>query len=154
MFNLVELDLRLVMFDEKRFIDGYDLKYNIINHLLRLNKFVFNISSHLPLNDQISLSSNEDCQLSFKDVQDNKVISYVDYFSDCKRGQCHIYSYPYQGKRYQSITNNFSYGLFESVREVSLFDERLFEHEFFVKIAKSFSFIEKLTVYNKKSTEE
>ncbi|CAF4554129.1 unnamed protein product, partial [Rotaria magnacalcarata] len=134
------------MFDEKRFIDGYDLKYNIINHLLRLNKFVFNISSHLPLNDQISLSSNEDCQLSFKDVQDNKVISYVDYFSDCKRGQCHIYSYPYQGKRYQSITNNFSYGLFESVREVSLFDERPFEHEFFVKIAKSFPFMEKLTL--------
>ncbi|CAF2069168.1 unnamed protein product [Rotaria magnacalcarata] len=58
MLNLVELDLRLVMFDEKRFIDGYDLKYNIINHLLRLNKFVLNISLHLPLNDQISLSSN------------------------------------------------------------------------------------------------
>ncbi|CAF3369688.1 unnamed protein product [Rotaria socialis] len=151
MFNLVELDLRLFMFGEKRFFDGYDLKYNIISHLLRLNKFVFNISSHLRLNDQIYLSSNEDCQLSFKDIQNNKVISCVDYFSDRKRGQCHIYSYPYQGKRYQSITNNFSYGLFESVREVSLYDERPFEHEFFVKIAKSFPFMEKLTVYNKKA---
>jgi len=150
MSNLEELDLHLVVFCEKRFIDGYDLKSNIINHLLRLNKFVFNISSRLPLNNQIYLSSNEDCQLSFKDFED-KVISCVDYFSDCKRGQCHIYSYPYQAKRYESITNNFPDGLFKSVRQVSLYDERPFEHEFFVKIAKSFPFMEKLTIYNKKT---
>ncbi|CAF3936524.1 unnamed protein product [Rotaria magnacalcarata] len=132
MTNLEELNLHLVVYCEKRFIDGYDLKRNVISRLLQLNKFVFNIRSRLPLNDQAYLSSNEDCQHSFNE------------------GQCHIYSSPYPAKYYEYITNNFPDGLFKYVREVSLYDERPFEHEFFIKIAKCFPFMEKLTVYNKK----
>ncbi|CAF4265745.1 unnamed protein product [Rotaria sp. Silwood2] len=149
MINLEELDLHLVVYCEKRFIDGYDLKYNIINNLLRLNIFIFNIRSRLSINDQVYLSSNEDCQLSFNGFK-NKIISCVDYFPNREEGQCHIYSYPYQAKYYEYITNNFPDGLFKYVREVSLYDERPFEHEFFVKIAKSFPFMEQLTVYNDK----
>ncbi|CAF4258033.1 unnamed protein product [Rotaria magnacalcarata] len=129
MSNLEELDLHLVVYCEKRSIDGYDLKYNIINNLLRLNKFIFNIRSRLSINDQVYLSSNEDYH---------------------KEGQCHIYSYLSQAKYYEYITNNFPGGLFKYVREVSLYDERPFEHEFLVKIAKSFPFMERLTVYNDK----
>ncbi|CAF5032917.1 unnamed protein product, partial [Rotaria magnacalcarata] len=127
MTNLEELNLHVVVYCEKRFIDGYDLKRNVISRLLQLNKFVFNIRSRLPLNDQAYLSSNEDCQRSFNGFKNNKIISCVDYFSDRKED-----------------------GLFKYVREVSLYDERPFEHEFFIKIAKSFPFMEKLTVYNNK----
>jgi hypothetical protein len=56
MSNLVELDLYLAVCCKKRFIDGYDLKENIINHLLQLKKFAFYIGSLLCLNDQIYLS--------------------------------------------------------------------------------------------------
>ncbi|CAF1570274.1 unnamed protein product, partial [Rotaria sordida] len=94
MINLEELDIRLVVYCKKRFIDGYDLKYNIISNLLQLNKFVFiNTRSRLPLNDQVYLSSNEDCQLSFNGFKNNKIISCIDYFPDRKEGQCYIYSY-------------------------------------------------------------
>ncbi|CAF1393716.1 unnamed protein product [Rotaria sordida] len=150
MSNLEELDLHLVVYCEKRFIDGYDLKYNIINNLLRLNKFIFNIRSCLPLNDQIYISSNEDYQRSFNGFKNNKIISCVDYFSNRQQGQCHIYSYSYQATWYDSITNNFPDGLFKSVHKVSLYDERPFEYEFFLKIAKSFPFMRKLTVNNDK----
>ena len=150
MINLEELDLHLVVSCENRFIDGYDLKNNIINHLLRLNKFVFNIRSRLPLNEQVYLFSNEDCQLSFNDFKNNKIISCVDYFPNRNEGQCHIYSYPYQAKYHEFITNNFPDGLFKYVRKVSLYDERPFEHEFFVKIAKAFPFMKQLTVNNDK----
>ncbi|CAF4684742.1 unnamed protein product, partial [Rotaria socialis] len=148
--QIKELNLHLVVYCEKRFIDDYDLKRNIISHLLQLNKFVFNIQSRLPLNDQAYLSSNEHCQRSFNGFKNNKIISCVDYFPDRKEGHCHIYSYPYPAKYYEYITNNFQDGLFKYVREVSLYDERPFEHEFFIKIAKSFPFMEKLTVYNNK----
>ncbi|CAF1157902.1 unnamed protein product [Rotaria magnacalcarata] len=147
--NLEELDLRLVVHCEKRFVDGYNLKHNIINHLFKLNKFQFNIRSCLYLNDQVHLLSNEDCQHSFNDFKNNKIISRVDYFQNSKHGQCHIYSYPYRAKTYEYITNNFPDGLFKYVREVSLNDNRPFEHEFFVKIAKSFPFMEELTIYNR-----
>ncbi|CAF5181900.1 unnamed protein product, partial [Rotaria magnacalcarata] len=94
--------------------------------------------------------SNDDCQHSFNDFKNNKIISCVDYFPDFKHGQCHIYSYPYRAKTYEYITNNFPGGLFKYVREVSLYDDRLFEHDFFVKIAESFPFMEQLTIYNRK----
>ncbi|CAF4584950.1 unnamed protein product, partial [Rotaria sp. Silwood2] len=80
----------------------------------------------------------------------NKIILCVDYFSNRKEGQCHTYSYPYEAKCYESITNNFPGGLFKCVRKVSLYDERPFEYEFFLKIAKSFPFMRKLTVNNDK----
>jgi hypothetical protein len=51
-------------------------------------------------------------------------------------------------KYYQIITNNFPGGLFKSVQEVSLFDERPFQHEFFLRIAESFPFMKKLTLIN------
>ena len=51
---------------------------------------------------------------------------------------------------YNDITNNFPGGLFEYVRVVSLFDEHPFEHEFFLRIQKSFPFMERLSVNNNK----
>ncbi|CAF3531650.1 unnamed protein product [Rotaria sp. Silwood1] len=51
---------------------------------------------------------------------------------------------------YTGITNNFPGGLFEHVRVVSLFDEQPFEHEFFLRIQKSFPFIEELSLVNYK----
>ncbi|CAF4354321.1 unnamed protein product, partial [Rotaria magnacalcarata] len=150
MVNLEELDLHLVVHCEKRFVDDYNLKYNIINHLFQLNKLLFNIRSCLYLNDQVYSLPNEDCQHSFNDFKNNKIISCVDYFPDFKHDQCHIYTYTYRAKTHEYITNNFPGGLFKYIREVSLYDDRLFEHEFFVKIAESFPFMEQLTIYNRK----
>ncbi|CAF4558981.1 unnamed protein product [Rotaria sp. Silwood2] len=39
-------------------------------------------------------------------------------------------------------------GLFKCVREVSLFDDRPFEHEFFVRIAQAFPLLKKLSMIN------
>ncbi|CAF4749722.1 unnamed protein product [Rotaria sp. Silwood2] len=52
---------------------------------------------------------------------------------------------------YRDITNNFPGGLFQYVRVVSLFDEHPFEHEFFLRIEKSFPFTERLCLENHKS---
>ncbi|CAF4545357.1 unnamed protein product, partial [Rotaria sp. Silwood2] len=41
-------------------------------------------------------------------------------------------------------------GLFGCVREISLFDERSFEYEFFLRIAQSFPLIGELTLINEK----
>ncbi|CAF1100899.1 unnamed protein product, partial [Didymodactylos carnosus] len=72
------------------------------------------------------------------------------YFNEAKQGQCHIYSCPYTLKYYHSITNHFSGGLFKSVCQVGLYDEYPFEHEFFIKIEKSFPLLEKVTLKNNK----
>ncbi|CAF0903123.1 unnamed protein product [Rotaria sordida] len=126
MFNLEKLDLYLAICCKNALIDGNNLKKNIINRMPKLNKFTFNIRSTVRLNNQINLPSNEDIQYTFNHFPNNQIISCVDYFSEIKQGQCHIYSYPYEWKAYHKITNNFPGGISKYAREVSLFDEQPF----------------------------
>ncbi|CAF2782687.1 unnamed protein product [Rotaria sp. Silwood2] len=51
-------------------------------------------------------------------------------------------------KNYDNITNHFPGGLFKCVTRISLFDERPFQHEFFLKISQSFPLLEGLTIQN------
>ncbi len=148
MSNLEQLNLYFVIFGRKTFIEGNHLK-NIINSMPQLNKFMFNIRSSISVENQINLPSNEDIQYTFKDFQNNQIIS-IDYFPKAQDGQCHIYSNPYIWKDYKNITNKFSGGLFQCVREVLLFDEHPFDHEFFLRITQSFPFLKKITVVNEK----
>ncbi|CAF1432737.1 unnamed protein product [Rotaria sordida] len=150
MSDLEKLDLSLIISGKGTFVDGNDLKTNIINKMPFLNKFTFNIRSFSHFYNQINIPSNEDIQHTLNDYKDNQIISCVDYFPNRNSSQGHIYSYPYKLKHYDNITNNFSGGIFKCVREVSSFDERSFEHEFFLRIAESFPLMEKLTLINMK----
>ncbi|CAF4365582.1 unnamed protein product, partial [Rotaria sp. Silwood2] len=150
MSNLEKLDLSINVGERKTLFDGNDFKMNIINHMPQLNKFTFNICSLSNFYNEINLPSNEDIQKTFSDFYDKQIIYWADYFPKQKRGYCHIYSYPYKLKYYNKITNNFPGGIFKYVREILLYDERPFEHEFFLRIQKSFPFIEELTVHNHK----
>ncbi|CAF1019079.1 unnamed protein product [Rotaria sordida] len=150
MLNLEELDLHLKVDRYKGFIDGNDLKENIINNMPRLIQFTFNIRLTNRRPNQTNLPSNEDIKHTFKDFKDNQIISCADFFEENQFSYCHIYSYPYRMKYYDNITNNFPGGLFKHVDNVSLFDERPFEYEFFLQIAQSFPFMKKLTINNNK----
>ncbi len=134
--------------------DGNCFKNDIINHLLRLNKFIYNIRSLFRATDQTDLPSNEDIHRTLKDLGGNEIISYVDYFPDERSVQCHYYSYPYTLKYYDNITNKFPDGLFKCVRQVSLFDERPFEYEFFIRISQAFPLLEALNLCNRKAQEQ
>ncbi|CAF1318005.1 unnamed protein product [Rotaria sordida] len=151
MINLEELNLYFInMYGP--IIDGYNLENNIINHMTRLNKFTFNICSVIHLNQLINnVPMNEDIKYSFRNFKNNKIISNIDYFERIKLFYYHVYSYPYIWKFYHNITNNFHDGLYKSVREISLYDDRPFEHEFFLRITQSFPFVKKLTIHNYES---
>ncbi|CAF3459827.1 unnamed protein product [Rotaria sp. Silwood1] len=150
MSNLEELGLCLTVYVNKTFIDGNHLKTKIIKQMPRLNQFTFFIRSFMDICNEMSLPSTEDIQQTLIDFPFNKIISYVDNFADRKKSQCYIYSYPFLMRYYTRITNNFPGGLFKHVRVVSLFDEQPFEHEFFLRIQKSFPFIEELSLVNHK----
>ncbi|CAF3465394.1 unnamed protein product [Rotaria sp. Silwood1] len=151
MSNLEQLSLYLSVNRNNGFVDGVDLQQNIINYLPRLNQFRFKIRSTILLNDQTDLLSNEDIQHTFKDFSNSQIISCANYFLESNKGQCHIYSCPFTIRSYENIANNFPGGLFTCVCNVSLFDERPFEHEFFLRIAQSFPFIKKLSINNRKA---
>ncbi|CAF5163105.1 unnamed protein product, partial [Rotaria magnacalcarata] len=112
MSNIEKLGLYLTIDVNDKFIDGNDLKKNVINRLPQLSVFTFDIRS-LMFIDQINLPSKKDIEESFRDFQYTKIISYVDYFLEKKTGQCHVFSYPSEMPYYQKITNNFPDGLYQ-----------------------------------------
>ncbi len=105
MSNLEELNLCLSFFVRETFIDGNHLKTNIINCMPRLNHLTFSVNSFIRFCNEMDFPSTEDIQRTFIDFPCNNIISYVDYFPDAKRSQCHIYSYPYLMEYYSAITN-------------------------------------------------
>ncbi|CAF3909554.1 unnamed protein product [Adineta steineri] len=148
MSNLERLTLYLSLDRYTSFIDGNHLQQDIINQLPRLNKFLFNIYSFINITDLLYQPTNEDIQSTFKNFKDCKISSAVDYFPKEGNSLCHIYSHPYRLKHYHHITNNFPGGLFNYVEDISLFDERPFEHEFFIRLTKAFPLLKKLRVSN------
>ena len=100
------------------------------------------------------IRSNEEIQRTFEKFSNGEIISCVDYFPEENFGQCHCYTSPYRMVFYEFITNHFPGGLFPSVREISLFDERPYEHRFFLQLLKSFPSLRKLTISNLKSQNE
>ncbi|UJR29926.1 hypothetical protein I4U23_017473 [Adineta vaga] len=152
MSNLERLGLYIaIAVDSNRtFIDGNYLKKHILNSLIKLDEFQFSITSQMASLMQINLSSTKEIEQTFIDFKTNNIISSINYFPESNISQCHIYSYPFQMIYYNNITNKFSGGLFQHVRTVSLFDEKPFEHEFFLRIQKSFPFMEDLCIENNK----
>jgi hypothetical protein len=148
MLNVEELLLNISI-GRYTFFDGNHLKNDIINHMTKLNKFVFSIHSVIPhVTDSSHLPSNENIEHTFKDLDDYQIISYIDYFPKDKIGQCHIYSKPYTINYFYRLTNSFSGGFFQFVHKVSLIDEHPFEHEFFIRIAQAFPFLQTLIIDN------
>ena len=141
MINVDEICLEFLS-PSKYITDDNTLAEFFLNKLPRLNKFTYNIGSMIRLGNQFITSSNEDYKNTFKNFN-GLMISNAYHFSKMKVLYSHIYSYPYRWICYQYITNNFPGGLFKCVRGISLYDEHLFEHEFFLRISKTFPFITK-----------
>lgn len=135
MSNLEEVNLNLEISGQTSFIDGNDLR-NLVDHMAQLKRLTFNIQSRIDWNKQVGLPSNASILKTFENWKFNQVVSWMDSFPAAMEAQFHIRSSPYRWKQYYNITNQFPDGLFQSVREISLFDERPFEHEFFVRIAQ------------------
>ncbi|CAF2918359.1 unnamed protein product [Rotaria sp. Silwood2] len=147
MINLEELDLNITAQCYEKFIDGDILKKDIMIHMAQLYKFTFNISSSINHRYQTIFPLNESIEKTFKYFSNNQITTCIDHLQRYSR--CHIYSYPYQWKIYDHITNNFRDGLFTCVTQVLLRDEHPFEHEFFLRISKSFPFMKQLTIMNR-----
>ncbi|CAF3960244.1 unnamed protein product [Rotaria sp. Silwood1] len=151
MLNLEELDLNITVYCDKKIIDGDILKKDILIYMPQLYKFTFNICLIINHHHKIKFPSNEHIQNTFKNISTTQIITSIEHFQGKQYGRCHIYSYPYKWKIYKNLTNNFRGGLFTSVTQVSLYDERPFEYKFFLQIAQSFPFMKELKIKNQKA---
>ena len=150
MINLKKLSLSLEIDWQERFIDGNHLKENVIRHMPRLEDFMFNIRSIMPLNSaSVHLPTNEEIRSTLTDLTKYPIVSYRDDFADLENGHCHIYTSPYSWMVYHDVSNSFASEVFANVQHVTCYDERPFEHSFFVRLAHSFPSMRVLTLTNR-----
>ncbi|CAF3425536.1 unnamed protein product [Rotaria sp. Silwood2] len=150
MLNLEELTLFLsVIRTESTYINGKQLNDEVLIHIPRLNKFTFNIHTHVINNNiKIDLPSNDDIRNSFIKIGYQQVDSFADDKLVNNRGNCHVYSLPYQFRNFMFMNSAFQGGGFDKVRCLIMFDRRPFEYELFKIISRDFPFLENLTLRN------
>ncbi|CAF1424026.1 unnamed protein product [Rotaria sordida] len=152
MLNLEELTLFVsVIRTKSTYIDGNQLYDKVLNYMPRLNKFIFSIHTHISneySKKKIDLPSNNDIRNSFT----KRGIQSIDIFADDKlinnRGNCHVYSLPYQFNDFLFMNSCFQGGRFDKVRLLSMDDIRPFEHELFQIISQDFPFLRTLIILN------
>ncbi|CAF3609710.1 unnamed protein product [Rotaria socialis] len=150
MLNLEELTLFLsVVRPICTYIDGNQLFDKALNYMPRLNKFIFSINTCI-INDDIGIDrpSNDDIRNSFTErgIQSFD-ICFDDKFMN-SQGNCHVYSLPYQFNEFLFMSNCFQGGRFDTVRLLSMRDERPFEHKLFQIISQDFPFLRQLIIRN------
>ena len=150
MINLKKLSLSLEIDYQERFVDGNHLKENVIRHMPRLEDFMFNIRSTIRPNfNPVHLPTNEEIRSTLRDLTKYTVVSYRDNFPNRGHGHCHIYTSPYSWMEYRHVSNSFASEVFANVQHVTCFDERPFEHSFFLRLAQSFPSMRVLNLSNR-----
>lgn len=112
-----------------------------------LETFNFDIiTENVPIHEKYCPSSSDICR-TFIEKQ-YRVDCYIDCFPN-KESRCHVYSLPYTMDRLLTISSNFPGGLFSTVRRLMIYDARRpFEHHFFLRLSRSFPFLNFLSVQN------
>ncbi|CAF0921931.1 unnamed protein product [Adineta steineri] len=160
MSNLEKLTLNISIYNRKRFIDvisGADVQHDILNYMPQLRSFTFYICTYVgPVTSPYKLSS-EAIQLTLANIGQPHISSMVNYvhsvihFGEGFRAACSIFSLPFQFDYLQDLGNHFPNIIFSYVTYLLLRDIIPFEHEFLVRIARSFPSLKHLCIYNKKS---
>ena len=146
--NLEELTLNIWIDRGTSFIDGHQIKNDILVQLPRLSKFMFHIHNevekqHLPLHPL----SEEDIQPSFAGVTNQPVACIITHNSYAAK--CRVFSLPYIFNEFNHLSNRFPLIIFTHVTRLGMHDTVPFEHEFFLRIAHCFPRLERLSVVNR-----
>ncbi|CAF1593729.1 unnamed protein product, partial [Adineta steineri] len=123
----------------------------------QLRSFTFYICTYVNLVTVPYKLSSEDIQLTLANIGEQHVSSMVNYITSIDsyvymvRTACSIFSLPFGFDHLQDIGNNFPNIVFSYVTYLLIEDIMPFEHEFFMRIARSFPLLKHLFIRNKAS---
>ncbi len=146
MRKLEELTLNIINDERTTFIDGTQINDKILVHMPCLRKFTFHISVEVELHHLTHYSSNEDIQRTFINIGYQQVCCILNY--KINSVTCHVFSLPFAFYYLEDIGNTFPPIDFSRVRELEVYDEIPFKHEFFIRITCFFPLLKKLHVIN------
>ena len=147
MSYLEKLTLHLCVQGRATFIDGNYLTNEILNHMLHLQTFQFDIVTQDIIIDEESRPCSDNIRRTFSKAGYN-TDCYIDYYTN-GTGRCHVYSLPFTLERIHRITHSFPGGMFTNVRVLRMFDLLYpLENTFFARIALDFPLLNHLGIFN------
>ncbi|CAF2177296.1 unnamed protein product [Rotaria magnacalcarata] len=150
MSNLEKLTLYLPIKGRNRVIDGTYVQHDILDYMPQLHSFIFYICTYVETVDLFYKLSNEDIQQTLTNIGQQHVTSIVNYI-DSHRAACSIFSLPFQFDYLKNLGNKFPNIIFSYVTYLLVQDTDPFEHEFFMRIARSFPLLKHLRIFNVES---
>ncbi|CAF3387836.1 unnamed protein product [Rotaria sp. Silwood2] len=146
MSNLEELALSIINENRTTFVDGTQINNEILVHMPRLYKFDFNINTRTALHHLVHYLSSDDIQQSFINIGYQHVGCILYYITGS--AVCHVFSLPFMFDYLEFIGNTFPPIIFDHVTMLVLDDIVPFKHEFFIRIARSFPLLKRLSLIN------
>jgi hypothetical protein len=148
MSHLEELILYICIFGGSLFISGTHLDNEILIHMPQLHTFTFYFASENVITDPAVIRiSNSDIQRTFTNIEHRQMACMVDYFDPYKM-ICRVFSLPFKFDRLRHIGHNIPNIVFNSVTHLKLWDKDAFKHEFFIRLARTFPFLQNLSIWN------
>jgi hypothetical protein len=144
---LEKLSLYLPITGRNRVIDGTDVQHDILDYMPQLHSFTFYICTHV---ETVGLSyklSSEDIQQTLTNIGQQHVSSMFNYIHR-DLAACTIFSIPFEFDYLQDLGNIFPDIVFSYVTYLYVKDIIPFEHEFFIRIARSFPLLKYLSIFN------
>ena len=136
MLYLEKLTLYLCFARRAVFIDPIYLINEFSMHMSRLHSFEFYLSTENNKNDLVHYLSNDDIKRNYMNIGCQEMSNIIHFAVD--RATYHIFTLPFNFSRLMCVGNRFPNILFNYVIDLSVHDTVLFEHEFFLRIAKAF----------------
>jgi hypothetical protein len=145
MSHLEELTLYIHTFNGSTFVAGTDLDQQILIHMPRLHAFSFYIACQNDIAGSTFRVTNDQIEQTFACGKYRQVATMVDYFEPFQM-ICRVFSLPCKFSRLDGIGNNIPNIVFNTVTHVTLWDKDPFKHEFFVRLARAFPFLQNLSI--------
>ena len=146
MSNLEELTLDIYNENRTTFVDGTQIKNEILVHMSRLHKFHFYIHIGTIEHHPVCSISSEEVKQTFTNIGYDHVGCIVTNLSFMST--CNIFSIPFVFDHLDYIGNTFPPIVFTHVIHLTLDDEVPFKHEFFIRIASCFPSLKELRLLN------
>jgi hypothetical protein len=154
MSNLEKLTLNISIYGRDGVIECPYVQHDILDYMPQLHSFTFYICTYVETVDLLSKLTSEDIRKPLTGIGQQHVISMVNCvnsvvnFAYGNRVACSIFSLPFEFDYLGVLGNQFPDIVFSYVTYLHIRDIDSFEHEFFMRIARSFPLLKHLCIWN------
>ncbi|CAF0987158.1 unnamed protein product [Adineta steineri] len=146
MINLEKLTLHLRFLFKTTFTDPIYLLNQFTIHMPQLTSFNFYLGMKYNKCDLLRYLSNNNIKQNYVNIRDQTILDFVQNVNH--EIVYHILTLPVQFTEFAYVGNTLPNITFNYVTDLVLYDEVPFEHEYFLRISKTFPNLTKLNVIN------